>query len=219
MRQFAANTEREIAGLERELREMKAKVTQITLERDRLESQLRDVREDSETRIAQLPRDAARRTSGAQPDLSRYTALVARAAELEQKLVKMREGRRAARRQLAEARAPGRAAPREEDEPTNTGTGMPLEFAEHLNVLEESIDSLRANMRAASDETAMMDQTESVDRDLERGQPGGGARRARARRAARARCDGPAELGVVPIRDSRLLGPMRVTVLPEVICR
>ena len=29
-------------------------------------------------------------------------------------------------------------------------------------MLEESIDSLRANMRAASDETAMMDQTESV---------------------------------------------------------
>jgi hypothetical protein len=39
---------------------------------------------------------------------------------------------------------------------------MPLEFAEHLNVVEEAIDSLRANMRAASDETAMMDQTEPV---------------------------------------------------------
>jgi hypothetical protein len=37
-----------------------------------------------------------------------------------------------------------------------------MEFAEHLTVLEESIDSLRANMRAASDETAMMDQSDSV---------------------------------------------------------
>lgn len=39
---------------------------------------------------------------------------------------------------------------------------MPIEFAEHLNVLEESIDSLKANMRAASDETAMMEQNDSV---------------------------------------------------------
>ena len=45
---------------------------------------------------------------------------------------------------------------------TNTGSQLPIEFAEYLAVLEESIDSLRANMRAASDETAMMEQTEPV---------------------------------------------------------
>jgi hypothetical protein len=50
----------------------------------------------------------------------------------------------------------------QEDEPTTTKSQLPIEFAEQLSVLEESIDSLRANMRAASDETAVMDQTESV---------------------------------------------------------
>ena len=33
---------------------------------------------------------------------------------------------------------------------------------ERFAILEESIDSLRSNMRAASDETAVMDQTDSV---------------------------------------------------------
>jgi hypothetical protein len=84
-----------------------------------------------------------------QADLSRYTALVARSAELEQKLA------------MAEARAAAQDRAHE-DEPTNTGGALPLEFVEHLSVLEEAIDSLRGDMRAASDETAMMDQTESV---------------------------------------------------------
>jgi chromosome segregation ATPase len=44
-----------------------------------------------------------------------------------------------------------------------TGSQLPIgELAEHVIMLEESINSLRANMRAASDETAMMDPSESV---------------------------------------------------------
>jgi flagellar hook-basal body complex protein FliE len=67
------------------------------------------------------------------------------------------------RRELSESEQKLAAQRRaNEDEPTNTGTGIPMEFAEHLSVLEESIDSLRANMRAASDETAMMDQSQPV---------------------------------------------------------
>ncbi|NVB84544.1 MAG: hypothetical protein HOV81_39580, partial [Kofleriaceae bacterium] len=161
VRQFAANTEREIAGLERELRDMKAKVTQITLERDRFESQLRDLREDDETTNRRAPSRDPEAT--AQADLSRYTALVARAAELEQKVLRLEKDDEQHRRELSEANARLAAQHRaQEDEPTNTGNSLPIEFAEHLSVLEESIDSLRANMRAASDETAMMDQTESV---------------------------------------------------------
>ena len=53
--------------------------------------------------------------------------------------------------------APGRA--RAAEPPRSP---IPEAMAEHLNVLEESIDSLRANMRAASDETAVMEDTESV---------------------------------------------------------
>jgi hypothetical protein len=144
---------------------MKAKVTQITLERDRMESQLRDLRDDSETTNRRVP--AVGRPGDpevtAQADLSRYTALVARAAELEQKVVKMEKDSERMRRELSEAEQRLAAQRRaHEDEPTNTGTNIPMEFAEHLSVLEESIDSLRAEMRAASDETAMMDQTDSV---------------------------------------------------------
>jgi ParB family chromosome partitioning protein len=158
VRQFAANTEREIAQLERELREHKAKVTQITLERDRLESQLRDLRDDSETTHRKVPA-----LDEAPSQHARYTQLVSRASELEQKNGKLEKDLVALRRQLSETEARAEAQARaHEDEPTNTGNALPLEFAEHLNVLEESIDSLRANMRAASDETAMMDQTESV---------------------------------------------------------
>ncbi|MEP6866248.1 MAG: hypothetical protein ABJE66_36855, partial [Deltaproteobacteria bacterium] len=159
VRQFAANTEREIAQLQRDLRDHKAKVTQITLERDRLESQLRDLRDDSETTHRKVPSV----TEEAPSQHARYTQLVARASELEQKNGKLEKDLVALRRQLTETEARAEAQARaHEDEPTNTGSALPLEFAEHLNVLEESIDSLRANMRAASDETAMMDQTESV---------------------------------------------------------
>jgi len=160
VRQFAANTEREIAQLERELREHKAKVTQLSLERDRLESQLRDLRDDSETTHRKVPSLAA---DEAPSQHARYTQLVSRASELEQKNGKLEKDLAALRRQLAETEARAEAQARaREDEPTNTGSALPLEFAEHLNVLEESIDSLRANMRAASDETAMMDQSDSV---------------------------------------------------------
>jgi hypothetical protein len=154
VRQFAASTEREIAHLRRELREGKAKLAQMTLERDRFESQLRDAREDSETRDRRVaPREP---DITLQADLGRYTALVARAAELEQHNARLRDA-------LADAQARTEVETHGDDDlPTNVGPGLPLAFAEHLSVLEESIDSLRANMRAASDETAMMAQNESV---------------------------------------------------------
>src|SRR6185436_17076410 len=52
---------------------------------------------------------------------------------------------------------------RETTSDTNKTLSAPSDgVLESLGVLEEAIDSLRANMRAATDETAMMDQTESV---------------------------------------------------------
>jgi len=45
---------------------------------------------------------------------------------------------------------------------THPRNQLPIELAEHVNVLDESIDSLRAEMRAASDETAVMEQNDSV---------------------------------------------------------
>ncbi|MDB4955890.1 MAG: hypothetical protein JWO36_3459, partial [Myxococcales bacterium] len=161
VRQFAANTEREIAQFQRELREAKAKVTQLTLERDRLESQLRDVREDSDTTSRRAPIYDPDAT--AQADIAKYEQIIAKAGDLQDKMIKMEKDNERMRRELADAEGRLSAQKRaQEDEPTRTGSAVPLEFAEHLSVLEESIDSLRANMRAASDETAMMDQSDSV---------------------------------------------------------
>jgi chromosome segregation ATPase len=160
VRQFAAATEREIAQLERDLRDHKTKVTQLTLERDNLASQLHDLHEDSETKHRRAP---GNEEPTAHADMARYTALVARASELEAKYGKIEKEAAQLRRAVAEAEARADAQARaREDEPTNTGNALPIEFAEHLNLLEESIDSLKANMRAASDETAMMEQSESV---------------------------------------------------------
>jgi len=90
-------------------------------------------------------------------------ALVARSTELESKIIKLEKDDEKLRRQLAEAEARTQAQKRaQDDEPTSTGQPLPMAFTEHLSVLEESIDSLRANMRAASDETATMEQSESV---------------------------------------------------------
>ncbi len=122
---------------------------------------------------------AARR--GAPSQHARYTQLVARARRTRSEDGEAREGRRhaqASARRGRTALGSRRSRARTRTRPTCTGNALPIEFAEHLNTLEESIDSLRANMRAASDETASMDQTES-------GRGGGVGRRARrpARRA------------------------------------
>jgi chromosome segregation ATPase len=161
VRQFAASTEREIAQLQRELRDSKAKLSQVMVERDRFETQVRDLRGDGPTRNRLAFADEAEATM--QADLGRYTALVARASDLEAKLATLEQEDAQLRARLADAEA--RAAADEggaDDEPTRTGHTLPLEFAEQLSVIEESIESLRANMRAASDETAVMPSSDSV---------------------------------------------------------
>lgn len=159
VRKFSATTEREIAQLEREVRDQKIVVTQLTLERDRLVAQLGDLHSDSETTHHKV---SSAEFAG-QVDLSRYTTLVARTAEVENKLAQFEAANAALMRELADAEERLAAQQRaRDDEPTNVASALPLELAEHLSVLEESIDSLRANMRAASDETAVMEQSESV---------------------------------------------------------
>ena len=56
VRSFAAETEREIAQLQRELRDARSKATQLTLERDRLAGELKDVRGgDTDTTNRRIP--------------------------------------------------------------------------------------------------------------------------------------------------------------------
>ena len=141
----------------------KAKVAQLTIERDNLASQLDDLHEDDETAHRRLPITTSQDEPTTHADMARYSALVSRTTELEAKYGALEEEAQSLRRSLAEAEARAEAQERaKEDEPTNTGNALPIEFAEHLNILEEAIDSLRANMRAASDETAMMEQTDAV---------------------------------------------------------
>jgi chaperonin cofactor prefoldin len=180
VRSFAAETEREIAQLQRELREARSKLTQMTLERDRLESELRDVREDSDTMNRRVPpeRPTVERLPAerdvrdydpentAQLDLSRYESTLAKTAELELQVETLRREEQQLRARLADTEERLREAIEGSDddgvEHTHTGSQLPIDVAEHVNILDESIDSLRAEMRAASDETAVMEQTESV---------------------------------------------------------
>src|SRR5262249_5593428 len=156
-------------------------------------SELRDVREDSDTnRRAPATRDrGANITQPYDPeataslDLRRVETMIARNTQLEQQVQRLEHDEAASRKQLAEAEGRLRdavdrdaalrkqlaetetrlrdALARADDDvdTTKPESKLPSSLSEHLSVLEESIDSLRANMRAASDETAMMEQTES----------------------------------------------------------
>jgi chromosome segregation ATPase len=179
VRSFAAETEREIAQLQREVRDARAKLTQMTLERDRLAADLRDARGDSETtnRRAPIvdPHTGGRRTPPPQRDpeatatldVAQIEKMIARTTELEKKVIALERESAGLRKQLNESEqrlrdAIDRADDDDDSDATRTGSQLPIVLAEHVSMLEESIDSLRANMRAASDETAMMEQSDSV---------------------------------------------------------
>jgi len=159
VRSFAAETEREIAQLQRDLRDARSKLTQITLERDRYESELRDARDaDSDTTNRRMAID--------ERGEARYEGVLAKFTEAEQRLQRAEKDNAALKKHSADLEARlENALERLADqvEATATGNQLPLaDMVEHVSVLEESIDSLRSNMRAASDETALMDQTDSV---------------------------------------------------------
>ncbi|HEU4735388.1 MAG TPA: hypothetical protein VFT22_46170, partial [Kofleriaceae bacterium] len=169
VRSFAAETEREIAQLQRELRDTRGKLTQMTLERDRLAAEVSDARGDTDTTSRRAPvKPGFDPDVTAQADVARYESLIAKSTELEQKLARLEREDAVLRRKLAEAedrlRSAIHIADDDDNERTRTGSQLPIaELAEHVTTLEESINSLRANMRAASDETAMMEPTDSVN--------------------------------------------------------
>ena len=117
-------------------------------------------------------RELAKPDDTARVDLAKYESLVARGSEMEHQLAQLQRDDGALRRQLsatedrlrtAEDRLRSAMTSAADSERTTTGSQLPLTaLVEHIGTLEESIDSLRANMRAASDETAMMDPSESV---------------------------------------------------------
>jgi chromosome segregation ATPase len=168
VRSFAAETEREIATLQRDLRDTRAKLAQMTLERDRLASEVRDARGDDTTSQRAAVKPGFDPDVTAQVNIAKYESLAAKTSELEQKVQHMERDDAALRHQLAAAEERLRLAAidleDDDNERTRTGSQLPIaELAEHVTTLEESINSLRANMRAASDETAMMDPSESVN--------------------------------------------------------
>jgi len=174
VRSFAAETEREIAQFQRDLKDVRAKLTQMTLERDRLATELKDARHEEDTTNRNLPvvKDKKAREPQydpevtAQADLSKYEAMITKSTELADRVKKLEKEDAALRARLADTEARLREAIDGSDdsnaESTHTGSQLPIALAEQVSLLEEAIDSLRSNMRAASDETAMMDQTPSV---------------------------------------------------------
>jgi chromosome segregation ATPase len=168
VRSFAAETEREIAGMQRDLRDLRAKLAQVTLERDRLETEVRDSRGDTDTTNRRAPKAGADHDVTAPVDLKKYETLASKTNDLEAKLLRFERDNVLLNHQLAEAESRLRAAidaheHDDDNELTRTGSQLPIsELVEHVTTLEESINSLRANMRAASDETAMMDPSDAV---------------------------------------------------------
>jgi chromosome segregation ATPase len=143
--------------------------------RDQLAEELRAVRTDPDRTAHGGPGGVTARRpivtgfedleATASADLSRFEAILAEGADLKTQVATLEREAEALRRRLADAErelheADGRG--HADNEPTRTATVAPLAIADHLGVLEESIDSLRAEMRAASDETAMMEPSESV---------------------------------------------------------
>jgi predicted RNase H-like nuclease (RuvC/YqgF family) len=170
VRSFAAETEREIAQLQRDLRDTRAKLTQVTLERDRLATDLAEDQDAVTTHLHAAGKGGFDPEATAQVNPSKYEALITKTTELEHKLQQLETEDAALRRQLAEAEERVRVAAAAQDsddadnEMTRTGNQLPIaELAVHLTALEDAINSLRANMRAASDETAMMDPSDSVN--------------------------------------------------------
>src|ERR1043166_3812055 len=107
VRSFAAETEREIASLQRDVRDARAKLTQMTLERDRLASELRDARggddADTTSRRAVPAKPAFDPEVTAQVDIAKYESLAAKTSELEQKIQQLERDDAGLRHQLADA--------------------------------------------------------------------------------------------------------------------
>ena len=160
VRQFAAATEREIAQLQRELREAKKQVEQLTKD---LRARSEQGDETTGKRAPIVPFDPE---VTAQADLGKYEQMIARSKEQAERAARIEREDADLRRKLAETEAKLRAAMdmavHAGDSASRTIPSMPAALAEPLAILEESIDSLRAEMRAASDEAAEMTPTPSV---------------------------------------------------------
>ncbi len=100
-------------------------------------------------------------------DLAAYEKALAEAKDLGEQVRRLQRTEGELRAQLEDAEARVRAAidrPDEDSdaESTRTGSQLPIAVAEHVGVIEESIESLRAEMRAASDTAMDLEQTPEI---------------------------------------------------------
>jgi hypothetical protein len=95
-------------------------------------------------------------------EANRFRAAQVENEELRRKVQELQQRQRAATAAEPFDDLAPRPAAAEPADPAEAARPLPESVTENLNILEESIDSLRANMRAASDETAVMEETESV---------------------------------------------------------
>jgi chromosome segregation ATPase len=168
-----------LAQLERQLADAHDKLAQANDEREMLLSELRAARGDTDvTKLRTLvpptfPQDpevtaqraqVSKMAADAELEVRRAREEAAGiASELERVRVKTTAEIRGLEEQIRVLKQAPATGDRETTADTNKTVSAPPDgVLDSLGVLEEAIDSLRANMRAATDETAMMDQTESV---------------------------------------------------------
>jgi chromosome segregation ATPase/pSer/pThr/pTyr-binding forkhead associated (FHA) protein len=135
--------------LEQELRTMRNELERAIADRHQLHRELRIARGDTdEVQLRAAGFEDREVTSDG--EVNRFRAAQVENEELRRRVHELED----------RMRAPTASEAMDDGPPPRPA--IPEALAEHLNVLEESIDSLRANMRAASDETAVMEDSESV---------------------------------------------------------
>src|SRR5262249_55785681 len=103
VRSFAAETEREIASLQRDLRDARSKLTQMTAERDRLAAEIDDDHDAETTNPRAAGKSPFDPELTAQVNPAKYESLIVKTTELEQKVAQLQTEGAALRRQLADA--------------------------------------------------------------------------------------------------------------------
>ncbi len=140
-----ADAERAHAAALRDAQHELAQATAFLATRDH---ELHSLRQATESRSKNF---ADPEVTVSAPNLARYEAAVAELNVLRGELGTLREELAAAKHRAATTSTHAAGEP-----------ALSAAALEQLSILEESIDSLRANLRAASDETAMMPSSESV---------------------------------------------------------
>ncbi|MCE9579924.1 MAG: hypothetical protein K8W52_42800, partial [Deltaproteobacteria bacterium] len=184
----ATRAEDRVAARDADLAELKQRSEAAIADRETLTGELRSARasaeeaEDLRDRVTELERELARAASGAGESAAASAQLaeveverdrlrtrledaIAQAQELRDAAASVEDERKRLRQaedQVIELQDRIATLEREAQRAPAGAAASAPPIGEHVQTLQDSLQSLRTSMRAASDETAVMDQTESV---------------------------------------------------------